>query len=45
MNRLEDVLMGVKRLREVKESMETVGAYDIVAKIESDSGNILIGFF
>lgn len=33
--KLEEVLTDVQKLDEVKESQETVGAYDIVAKIES----------
>lgn len=33
--KLEEVLTDVQKLGEVKEIQETVGAYDIVAKIES----------
>lgn len=33
--KLDEVLTDVQKLTEVKESQETVGAYDIIAKIES----------
>lgn len=34
-DKVEDVLSEVQQLGEVKESQETIGAYDIIAKIES----------
>ncbi len=34
-DKVEEVLAEVQQLGEVKESQETIGAYDIIAKIES----------
>ena len=36
--------MDVQKLDEVKESQETIGAYDIIAKIESDTREYLDRF-
>ena len=42
--KLEEVLTDVQKLNEVKESQETIGVYDIVAKIESATWEYLDRF-
>jgi len=41
---LDEVLTDVQKLDEVKESQETVGVYDIIAKIESATWKYLDRF-
>lgn len=42
--KLDEVLTDVQKLDEVKESQETVGVYDIIAKIESATWKYLDRF-
>ena len=42
--KLDEVLIDVQKLDEVKESQETIGAYDIIAKIESATWEYLDRF-
>ncbi|NIP62129.1 MAG: hypothetical protein GWN01_08680, partial [Nitrosopumilaceae archaeon] len=39
--KLDEVLTDVQKLDEVKESQETIGVYDIIAKIESATSEYL----
>lgn len=42
--KLNEVLIDVQKLDEVKESQETIGTYDIIAKIESATSEYLDKF-